>query len=100
MLWVDVALGVIDEEGVPCARAVGWPETLDTRERVRDVLDDGLLVHVIEHLRDYWGASSGLLLSDKRPFTRGFLWDEAIIHHGRSSGKASAIDAGPEKGHR
>src|SRR5262249_16513833 len=40
-------LGVVVEEGVACTRAVGGPEDLDTRERVRHVLDDGVLVHTL-----------------------------------------------------
>jgi hypothetical protein len=43
-------LGIIVEEGIACTKAVGLPEDLDTREGVRDVLDDGLLVHKLQRL--------------------------------------------------
>src|SRR5579875_899470 len=36
---------IVVEEAVASARAVGWPQRLNLRERLGDVLDDGFLIH-------------------------------------------------------
>ena len=43
-------LGVIEEKGVACTRAVGRPDDLNNREGVHDVVDDGVLVHKLQRL--------------------------------------------------
>lgn len=69
-------LGVIEEEGVACARAVGWPEDIETCERIRNVLDDGVLVHILSpkrllHATAVGSQFAGSVPSIPRPLSGG-----------------------------
>src|SRR5690606_27785890 len=42
---IEIAIGVVIDERVPRTGPVAWSQDVNTRERVRDVLDDRLLIH-------------------------------------------------------